>query len=170
MRFTAIWRQLIVAALVSGMVCAPWATAMAADSTVSAAELVNDVALTEEGTLSGQVVNRQGAPLANVPVRILYEGYEVAKTTTDERGTFQVTGLRGGVHVVATDSGASAVRLWTSRAAPPAARPALLLTSEQIAARGQLDGGINWNLVLGATLLTGIAVSTIDDDPPASGG
>ncbi len=54
-----------------------------------------DVALGVEGLLTGQAMSMQGQPIAGETV-VLSDGREHLSTTTDEKGQFQFTGLRGG--------------------------------------------------------------------------
>ena len=59
-----------------------------------------DVQLREGGVLVGQVVDAQGAPVADSTVSVFRDGLEVATMRTDENGNYSTTGLRGGVHQI----------------------------------------------------------------------
>lgn len=58
------------------------------------------VGLSAGGTLQGQVIlaTRQAISPAGVDVSVFFNGQKVASTTSDQRGFFQVSGLRSGVH------------------------------------------------------------------------
>jgi hypothetical protein len=126
--------QSFAAALATvAMLFAP--AAMAAPATHAIAPC--DVALSDGGTLVGQLVDAQGAPLANAPVALLVGGKEVVRGTTNERGEFTVTGLKGGVYEVAAPGYQGIYRLWAPRTAPPAANQGMLMVAQGDFVRGQ---------------------------------
>jgi Carboxypeptidase regulatory-like domain len=94
----------------------------------AAAPLISDVALQPGNVLQGQVVDSQGQPVAGAPVSLLAQQQEVAKATTAADGSFQVSGVRGGVYRVVTFQGDGTYRAWPQDAAPPAAKPKIVLT------------------------------------------
>jgi hypothetical protein len=102
-----------------------------------AAPMVLDVALAEGGLLLGQVVDPQGQPVADAPVAVLYQGKEVAKTTSDATGNFAVSGLKGGAHVVQSGEHGGICRMWSPQTAPPSANRQVLLVKGSQVARGQ---------------------------------
>ena len=99
-----------------------------------------DVALAQSGVLSGQVVNTQGAPQADTKVSVQAGGKEIAAAVTAQQGQFAVNNLRGGNYTIAAGDSMGAYRLWTAGAAPPAAKPGVLLVSGRQIARGQSAG------------------------------
>ena len=101
---------------------------------------VSDVALQDGGILAGQVLDRQGVPLAGAPVVLRQNDVEVASTATDANGQFHVSGLRGGLYQVAVGQEVRVYRLWAARTAPPSAQPAALLVSGNEVVRGQCCG------------------------------
>lgn len=140
-----------------------------------------DVALADGGLFVGQIVDAQGAAQAESEVVVLYQGKEVVRTTTDERGVFAAKGLRGGQYEVMTDGCAAPCRLWTAQTAPPAARPAALIVTNVDVVNGQYgsmapSGGVlGWMqshpLLVAGIVVTAIAVPVAiaaDDDDSSS--
>ena len=112
--------------------------ASAATSPASSATGVADVALRDGGVLHGQLLDPQGRPVANAPVRLMNGEQELAETRTDAQGAFAFRGLRGGVYQVAGAGGAGIYRLWAPGTAPPSARPGVLLVAGDDLVRGNL--------------------------------
>ena len=132
------------AMLACASLLAPQTNLMAADTVgapASPAASILDVALAQGGSLRGQVVNTQGAPLVRTAVSVQSGGHEVASTTTNQRGEFAVNNLRGGNYTIAAADSSGVYRVWTASVAPPAAKPGVLLVSGRQIARGQ-NGGI----------------------------
>jgi len=121
----------------------------------SAAETqsISDVRLGEGGTLFGQVLDVQGAPLAQATVTVRCAGSDVASTVTDTQGSFSVGGLQGGVYEVTTDGGSGTFRLWTADASPPSANKGALIVSGGETTRGQFFRGPN---KAGALVMVGL--------------
>ena len=90
---------------------------------------VTDVSLDSGGRLNGQVVNADGEPVSNQVITVQYQGSDVAQAITDDAGRFAVHGLRGGVHNVVAGADSAVYRLWTSKAAPPAAKQDCVLVT-----------------------------------------
>lgn len=96
----------------------------AADGVVAATPAAaTDVALAEGGVLTVRVIDSAGNPAGGRRVRVLAQGAQVAAVTTDSSGTFQVSGLREGLHEVEACSTKICVRLWNEGVAPPHAEP-----------------------------------------------
>jgi len=91
------------------------------------APAVVDVALSDGGTLHGQVVDPQGNPLSRTAVSIQQFDREVANTVTDPSGRFRATGLSGGTYRIVAGQATGTFRLWAPNTAPPSARPAALV-------------------------------------------
>jgi len=106
-------------------------------ATAAVAPLIADVALDDDGRLSGQAVDGAGLPAAGKPVAVVHQGREVAHTQTDAAGRFTVNHLTGGVYEVHCEDGASLTRLWAPHTAPPAARSTLLVSCGGPIVRGQ---------------------------------
>ena len=105
---------------------------------------VTDVRLTQHGALNGQLVDRQGAPLADSIVTLWSDGQMVSRSMTTAQGRFQFTGLRGGIYQVASQNTGGIYRVWTNRTAPPVSKPGILL-AEGVALRGQCSDCIYAN-------------------------
>jgi hypothetical protein len=147
-----------------------------------------DVALADGGLFVGQIVNAHGVAQAESEVVLLYQGKEVVRTATDERGVFAAKGLRGGQYDVVAEGCVAPCRLWSAHTAPPAARPAALIVTMDEVVNGQCNdcgpgygslgapGGILGWMQSHPLLVTGIVVTAIavpvaiaaDDDDPAS--
>ncbi len=84
---------------------------------------------------------------------------------TDAQGAFQATQLRAGVYRIQIDQTMATVRVWGAQAAPPSAKPAILLVSGGQLQRGQ-DGTTNRGvlLVAGVVVATAIIVPIAADD------
>ena len=126
-----------------GLLVPPLGTASAAGpQTLPAANssqvAIQDVALTADGQLRGQVVDRTGTAKVNSPVSLLSEDREVAKATTDQQGQFAIPLAKGGVYQLRTTEGAALLRVWTNQTAPPSAREGVLLVSDREIVRGNL--------------------------------
>jgi hypothetical protein len=135
---------------------------------------VTDVSLRADGVLVGHVVNSQGEAVSAAKVTVYHGRNVVAQTTSDRNGGFLVRKLRGGVHQVVTGQNATTVRLWTTKAAPPASRTSLtIVDADKGLVRAQSgDGflGMSPNTARTAGLITaglvigGIVWAVADDD------
>ncbi len=96
-----------------------------------------DVHLAENGVLHGDVVDAQGAGVEGASVSIRRNNRTIAETLTDSRGRFQVKHLTGGLYYVKAGRGEAIYRIWTAKAAPPAARDRAMIVSGQRPIRGQ---------------------------------
>lgn len=150
---------------------------------------VHDVVRDPQGRVVGQIVSPQGHPVVGAEVQAWQAGKVVAQATSDQEGRFVLAELRGGVYQIITASGGSVYRVWPSSAAPPVARPQLLLVQGAVV-RGQLHGSATQNGVgtglfggafthalsnpwvvsglLAAGIAIPIAVSNNDDDKNGS--
>jgi hypothetical protein len=127
------------------------------DAPAAAAPQVSDVALQTGNVLQGQVVDSQGQPVAGAPVSLLAQQQEVAKATTAADGSFQVSGVRGGVYRVVTFQGDGTYRAWPQGAAPPAAKPKIVLTQNSNGP-GPIVRALTSPLAICAIVATAIAV------------
>ena len=145
---------------------------IAPPAAVAAAPVVaiTDVQLHQGGTLVGQIVNADGAPLKATEVRLQQAGAPVTSTVTNEKGFFKVSELRGGVYQVAAADGYGTYRMWAVNTAPPAAKPGVLLVSGNTIVRGQQQGYVYWLTnpwvlagLIGAAITIPIALNNDDD-------
>ncbi len=150
--------------------------ALHAAGPASPAVVVGDVALSIDGTIHGQVVSPQGRGLPGVHVGASAGARNLGSTVTGVDGRFKIHGLRGGVLTLTAGQAKTAVRAWTSKAAPPAARKDVLLVAGQPQALGQSwDGFKNvitnpWVIagIVAAAVAIPVAIHNSNDDDPAS--
>lgn len=126
---------------------------------------VMDVALRDDGSLVGQVLDTQGIARVGVPVTLHSDEKQIATVVTDQNGMFAFGGLRGGVYQVATTEGHGIYRAWSPGTAPPSAKPGVLLVSGATTVRGQ-DGGqmnglLTHPLVIGGFVAGAMAIPII---------
>lgn len=136
----------------------------------SSAVAISDVALSEGGTLVGQLVDKQGRAVECAVVSVKFGNREIAKTVTNGKGLYRVKGLRGGVHQVVAGRQAQIFRFWSPQTAPPSAKNnALSVLGSNGVVRGQLDGlgGVSGVIVPAAAItgaiLAGVAASEASD-------
>lgn len=132
---------------------------------------IRDVALQAGGVMHGQVVDAQGNPCDQVPVRVVRTSDMTPCTIvqTDSQGRFAVDGLSGGVYRVETPAGASMYRLWAPNTAPPSATASALVLQGDPTMRGNL-GGLGWFgwTLIGLGVAAAIAIPLALDDDDAS--
>jgi hypothetical protein len=130
--------------------------------TPAPASPVVDVALRDGGVLIGQVVDGQGAAMANVPVSLKAEQHELAVAKTSKEGYFKFKGVRGGVYQLTAAEGHGIYRVWSPGTAPPAAEEGALLVNSDDVVRGQSGGGLKGfltnPLVIAGVVATAVAV------------
>lgn len=102
-----------------------------------------DVAMAKDGTISGRVLDADQNGVAKTEVSVRQGKMEVAKTVTDTDGRFEIANVKGGVYVIAANSGFGLFRFWTAKSAPPKAHEQVLLMSKAVVVRAQSpnDGG-----------------------------
>jgi hypothetical protein len=153
-----------VVALVSLGILMPAPQASAAQP-VPSVTVVNraaaDVALTPQGQLLGRVVDHSGQPQAKQEVIVRQGNIEVARATTNERGVFQVSQLRGGVYEVASGATSGTYRMWTPQAAPPQAGEQALLVVGENGTRGQYGMIGSGKVILIAIATTGVVLGLV---------
>jgi hypothetical protein len=110
------------------------------DRSKQRAPKISDVALDTQGNLHGTFVDRQGQPRPGNLVVARQGKSRVRTAVTDEKGTFKVVGLNGGIWSVAVGSQSSLLRAWSHRTATPAAKSRLLLIRNARVVRGQSAG------------------------------
>ncbi|MHB8900879.1 MAG: carboxypeptidase-like regulatory domain-containing protein [Thermoguttaceae bacterium] len=132
---------------------------------------MTDVALGNNGTLVGQVVDQQGLGIADAQVVVLQQGRKPVQTVADQAGRFQVAGLSGGATQLVTAGGQGVYRLWAVNTAPPAANRSALVLSSGPVVRGQMHHGLGQWLLPGLAaggIIAGVAIATSNTDSPAS--
>lgn len=173
MKKTSLWKTALVllagfgTLLPNQLVHASEKTTTIQKATVKASVL--DVSLDKSGKLSGFVVDAQGKPQANEAVSVLQGRSVVAKATTDAKGRFEVTGLKGGVYGIQSAKGMTAYRVWTTTAAPKTSKEFAVVVKDNNLVRAQDDGsglgGIlssdTGSYLLGGAAITGVIVGAI---------
>ena len=149
---------------------------LSAEQRVSAAQsngnsgpepLIQDVKLQAGGILTARIVNAQGNPVSGEQVSILFQGKEVAAVVSDADGFATVSGLRPGLHAIATPAGMSACRLWNADTAPPASASVPAVVSDAQVIRGQF-GAFNLPMVVVLAAAAAGVVLAIDAQNTAS--
>jgi len=105
----------------------------------SQAPVVQDVTMTPEGAVTGQLVGAQGAGVKGTEIAFLQGKRVVATTRTNSQGLFRVERLRAGVYVVRAGNSIASYRVWSPNTAPPSAQPQIVLLKKEVVVRGQ-DG------------------------------
>ena len=134
--------------------------------------VISDIELAHGGTLSGLVVDQQGQALGNKEVALQQGNTVVARTVTDARGNFKISGLNSGVYELQTAGKTSAHRLWAADVAPPSAHRGIMVVSQSGAVRGQVAGlgGLGGAGAAAAAATAGYFIydEVINDRDPAS--
>lgn len=155
-----------------------------AASNVQQATAAIDIALRPDGTFVGQLVDTAGRGSAQTDVS-LTDGRRNWQAKTDQQGWFRFADLQGKQYEFQTEGVKQRLRVWPANAAPPIARPGLLVTPSADVFRGQRVLSPNTNqffrvakqrltnpLVIGGVAVTAVAIPVAihnsDDDEPAS--
>lgn len=105
------------------------------------ANIVRDLSLTKDGVLQGQVSNAKKAAAGGITVSIRAERKEVRRTKTDEKGRFEVRGLKPGTYYIVAGTGHGLYRVWASNIAPPKALKSARIISDKTLVRANLHPG-----------------------------
>lgn len=116
--------------------------------------IMQDVKLTAEGVLTARIVDVQGNPVVGEHVSLMFGGKEIAAVVSDQDGFATVSGLRPGLHAIATPTGTTACRLWNADTAPPTATTVPAVVSDSEVVRGQFGA---FNLPMFVALSAGVA-------------
>jgi hypothetical protein len=132
------------------------------------AQKIRDVALAEDGSFTGRVINDQGKPLDGVVVKLTRNDKEVATTNADSQGRFKFVSLKGGLYQVQTPQSQTTYRLWQADVAPAQAMKTVVVNGAAPVVRGQLgfvDPATMAALGLGiaGVALAGVAVHKLDN-------
>ncbi len=138
-----------------------------AQPAVSQARVV-DIALDDAHVLSGQLVDAQGIGKNDCWVRVLSGDQVIGEALTDYQGAFAISVPRGGVYTLSDGEATALIRVWTAQAAPPSAKPSVLMVSDPELARGRLGRGgldtlIGWAAIIGVTAAVIWAVTDSSD-------
>lgn len=102
-----------------------------------ASSVIKDIALSDSGTLFGQVTNSAGQPMSDTLVRLRYQGKAVAVARSNNKGQFAINGVRPGAHDLSTGGLNTPVRVWKQGTAPKGALKGILIAGEETVIRGQ---------------------------------
>jgi len=125
---------------------------------------MQDVELSGDGVIVTRVVNLQGNPVVGQRVAILFQNREIASAVTDNDGLIAVSGLKPGVHALATETGSTVCRFWSDGTAPPSAVRVPAVVADADLVRAQF-GGFNLPMAVYATVsfvALGIAIDAQD--------
>ena len=136
MRLRQFFCGMLVASASLGLILPPSAFAAPTQLARPASSAVRDVALHDGGSLTGQVLDAAGTPVAGTAVAVIDQGRAVASTQTGADGRFAIAGVKAGVYEVATSNGVTVCRLWAPRTAPPAAQSDALVVHGDTVVRG----------------------------------
>lgn len=109
---------------------------------VKAKSQTNDISLSANGELRGQVVDQQGRPQALTNVAVFQQQKVVAHTKTDVLGRFAIRGMKPGAYQIQSAVGGKSVRLWAAQTAPPVAQQAVLVVADKNVSRANLGGDV----------------------------
>ena len=155
--------SLVALAMVSMLLPHPGLATEPVAENVKPSLSIVDVTLAEDGSLSGQVMDLQGVPVASTTVAVVRQGEVVATVQTDSQGRYSVSGLNTGLYQVVTEQGITVCRVWTAKAAPPSAQAEALVIDGAHTMRGGM-GGRPWGSflsnpwVLGGIVAAAIAI------------
>ncbi|MEZ6128489.1 MAG: carboxypeptidase-like regulatory domain-containing protein [Planctomycetaceae bacterium] len=148
-------------------------SAPAADQ--SAVVKLQQVELTQQGTLVGRYLDETGQPSAGATV-VVKTGDVSQKLVTDDQGRFVAQGLRGGRCVIQAGKDYYACQVWANGTAPPKSigSVAIVKTGGPVV-RGQLGlpalttkQKVGLGILVAGGVAVAIAVSQDDDSLPAA--
>lgn len=172
----SLLRGSLVALATFGIVC-PQAPVVAAGKAVatkpavrlaSAGEVMH-INTTKSGAFAGRVVDHNGTPIKDARVVIRRDAKEILRTSTNERGVFEVKHLADGRYEVVSGNTVANYQVWSEGNAPATASEAALLVYGEDGARGQW-GGTSWEMllltagVIAAIIIAIIAIDHNDND------
>jgi hypothetical protein len=117
------------------------ATSSTTTPTVTKPAHGTDVALVD-GTLTGKLLTANGQPIDGAVVSVLKDGKEVGKAVTTSDGSYTISDLKTGAHVIQTANGQQQVRLWAKEVAPASAKSQLTISQTAIRGQGVEEGGM----------------------------
>jgi hypothetical protein len=168
MQGLSLFKGVLVALATVGVVF-PQARVMAASKATAARPAVRIAATGEvmhistakTGAFGGRVVDHNGTPIKDAQVIIRRDSKEVARTTTNDRGVFQVKHVEDGRYEVVSGNTVANYQVWNGSTAPVTSSEAALLVYGEDGARGQW-GGTSWDmLLLTAAVLAAIIIAVI---------
>lgn len=131
------------------------------------ANRIPDLTLTQNGLMTGRVVDHSGHVIEGAKVVLKQGKKEIGQTVTNSEGVYTFKNVKGGVYQVTSGNTDGVFRVWSEKAAPPTAKEHALLVMGENGARGQF-GAVDPTLVLltagviTAVVLSAIAVSDLN--------
>jgi len=123
-----------------------------------------DVTLGESNDLRGQLVDKNGVPVANRIVVAVHSDKSSLQTVSDANGTFHFRGAKPGMYQIASERSYQLCRCWAANTAPPISSKQLLMVESAQTIRGQrpigemLSGPVLIALIIAAAIIIPIAV------------
>lgn len=117
-----------------------------------------DVALGEDGSLTGVVVDGSGQPKPALPVQIQQFETNIASATSDDTGEFRCHLKSGGIYLLAAGDQLVLLRCWSHGTAPPHARTRLVVQASDVV-RGQIHPAACG--LANPWVITGVALAAI---------
>ncbi len=130
-----------------------------------------DVSLADNGKLQGKLLDSQGKPVAGKAIAIHREGKQVAVAKSSADGTFELSGVRGGLYTITSEHGGGLFRLWAPRTGPPSATDFAVVYNDSTIVRGNFGNPKRWlqkPVLLGAGIAGAIALPIALHDDEAS--
>jgi len=126
--------------------------------------VTRDVALGSANALQGQLLDKNGKPLANRVVVAVHADKTSLETFSDANGDFRFSPVKPGTYQIASERSYQLCRCWAANTAPPAASDELLMVEGDRTLRGQrpigelLSGPVLIGLIIAAAIIIPIAV------------
>ena len=98
---------------------------------------IRDIRMQVGGNVVFHVQDAAGIPQPRRVVTIGYQGHTVATAVSNASGQVRISGLRPGIHVLASGQSGMALRLWNAEVAPPSALNSTAVIVSQPVVRGQ---------------------------------
>ena len=131
--------------------------------------VTRDVTLGPASELRGQLVNKNGARLANRIVVAVHSDKSSLQSVSDANGQFRFPKAKPGTYQVASERSYQMCRCWAASTAPPAASKQILMVEGDQTLRGQrpigelLSGPVLIGLIIAAAIIIPIAVHNSQD-------
>ncbi len=103
----------------------------------SSANPIRDIRMRDGGLVMIHVLDAAGKALPHRTVTIAHQGHIVATAKSNKGGLIRISGLRAGIHLMASGQSAVPLRLWTADVAPPSANDHTAIVVSQQIVRGQ---------------------------------
>ena len=98
---------------------------------------IRDIRMGDGGLVVIHVLDSAGHVLPDRTVTIAHQGHIIATARSNKGGQIRVSGLRSGIHLLASGQSTAPLRLWTAEAAPPFATDNTAIVASQHIVRGQ---------------------------------